>query len=187
MSDIKKRLREKYSLPVNAFVIGSFQRDTEGHDLISPKLEKGPDLLADAIITIHEARTKSRFNTLARVPPIHVVLAGWRRQYIMSRLDAASVPYTYFDRPPQDVLNELYQTLDLYPVTARQEGGPQSLIECGLLNIPVISRPVGIADMVLPNTAINDQVTLAFPSVPDVEHLRLPKGYEPYRCLIEEV
>ena len=25
-------------------LIGSFQRDTEGHDMISPKLVKGPDI-----------------------------------------------------------------------------------------------------------------------------------------------
>ena len=34
----------------NKFIIGSFQRDTLGSDLISPKLEKGPDILADKLI-----------------------------------------------------------------------------------------------------------------------------------------
>ena len=122
----KEELRKKHGLPANAYLIGSFQRDTEGKDLISPKLEKGPDLLADAIIGFKE-KGKDYF-------PVEVVLAGWRRQYIMKRLDDAKIKYHYFELPKQDVINELYQTLDLYPVTARQEGGPQSLVECGLLN-----------------------------------------------------
>ena len=33
----KKSLREKYKIPSGSFVIGSFQRDTEGSDLKSPK------------------------------------------------------------------------------------------------------------------------------------------------------
>jgi hypothetical protein len=67
------------------------------------------------------------------------------------------------------------------------EGGPQSLIECGLLNIPVVTRPIGIAEQVLPAKAINDDITLAVPTVPNVEHLKLPKGYDPYRKLFESL
>jgi hypothetical protein len=58
----------------------------------------------------------------------------------MGRLERAGIPYTYFERPEQDVLNELYQTLDLYPVTARCEGGPQALIEAALVGVPCVSR-----------------------------------------------
>ncbi len=36
--------REKHGLPNDGYLIGSFQRDTEGHDLITPKLAKGPDV-----------------------------------------------------------------------------------------------------------------------------------------------
>lgn len=172
----KHELREKNGLPADAYLVGSFQRDTEGHDLKSPKLEKGPDLLADALIEMRRT-----------TPNLHVVLGGWRRQYVMSRLDAAGVPYTYFDRSPQTTLSELYQTLDLYLVTARHEGGPQALIECGLLDVPVASRPVGIAEQVLPATAIADDVTLATPAVPNVEHMKLGAGAIPYREMFEEV
>lgn len=169
----KKDLRTKHGLPIDSFLIGSFQRDTEGKDLISPKLEKGPDLLADAIQKWYEKNKN-----------IHVVLGGWRRQYIMNRLSSANIPYNYFERPPQETINELYQTLDLYPVTARCEGGPQSLIECGLLNVPVVSRDIGIASQVLPNESINDDVTLAKSNIPCVEDWKLPLGYQKYRDLI---
>jgi len=172
----KVELRKKYGLPVDGYLVGSFQRDTEGHDLKSPKLEKGPDLFVDAI----EKMSKQRDN-------LHVVLGGWRRQYVISRLSTLGIPFSFLERPSQDVVNELYQTLDLYPVTSRCEGGPQSLIECGLLNIPVVSRNIGIANQVLENESIADDVTIAVPSIPNVESMKLPGGYEKYRKLIEKL
>lgn len=172
----KLDLRKKYNLPESSFLIGSFQRDTEGSDLISPKLEKGPDLLADAI----EKWWSTNKN-------IHIVLAGWRRQYIVNRLKNAKIPYSYFERPKQEDINDLYQTLDLYPITARYEGGPQSIIECGLLNIPVVSRNIGLANKLLPQEAISDDVTMARPHVPTVKNLKLPLGYYSFRKLIEEL
>lgn len=168
----KQSLRKKYELPVEKYIIGSFQRDTEGSDLVSPKLEKGPDLLCDFIEKVNHEKS------------IHVVLAGWRRQYVISRLVSDNISFSYFEKPDHEVINELYQTLDLYPVTARYEGGPQSLIECGLLNVPVVSRAIGIAEQVLPSASISDDVYNALPSVPNVEDWKLPFGYSMYRDLI---
>lgn len=176
----KERARAIHGLPQKpTYLIGSFQRDTEGHDLASPKLEKGPDLFVDAVIE-YERRCKPYF-------PVEVVLAGWRRQYVMKRLDEVGIRYHYFERPSQQIVNELYQALDLYPVTARYEGGPQALIECGLLNVPVVSTPVGIAEQVLHSHAICDNVTQASPEIPRVENMVLPGGYQPYRDLLEHV
>lgn len=172
----KATLRKKHGLPEDGFLVGSFQRDTEGSDLVSPKKEKGPDLLADAL------------ERLAAVEPrLHVVLAGWRRQYIINRLNAAGIRHTYLEKPDQPIINELYQTLDMYMVSARQEGGPQALIECGLLGVHCISRRIGISEIVLPEKAINDDLWLARPAIPDVERFKLPAGYAPFRKLIEEV
>ena len=165
----KEFFREKYNVPKDSYVIGSFQRDTEGHDLKSPKLEKGPDLLGDYIKELKKTKDN-----------IHVVLAGWRRQYIINRLNEVNVSFTYLERPPQEIVNELYQTLDLYPVTSRYEGGPQSLIECGLLEIPMISRKMGMAECVLPDESINDDLLKCIPNIPNVHHLLLPDGYKPY-------
>lgn len=176
LTGTKDDLRKHYGLPKDGYLIGSFQRDTEGHDLKSPKLEKGPDLLADALEAFKP-----------QMPNLHVVLAGWRRQYLMGRLTTADIPYTYFEKPEHSVINDLYQTLDLYPVTARYEGGPQSLIECGLLGIPMVSRDVGIATLVLPPHAVNNVVTTCTPAVPNVEALKLPLGYQPFRKLIESL
>ena len=185
----KHEIREKLGLPSHGFLIGSFQRDTEGSSIslgsFLPKNEKGPDLFADFVVDVY-TRWRHKGSNFQNPTP-HVVLAGWRRQYLMKRLDDAAVPYTYFEFPSQDALNELYQTLDLYPITSRYEGGPQALIETGLLGIPVVSRPVGIAEQVLPSYAINDNVALALPSVPDVSALKTPMGYEPYRELLKSL
>jgi len=170
----KNFFKEKYDIPKDHYIIGSFQRDTEGHDLKSPKLEKGPDLLADYLKELKKIKSN-----------LHVVLAGWRRQYIISKLNEIGVSFTYLERPPQSVVNELYQTLDIYPVTSRYEGGPQSLIECGLLEVPVISRKMGMAEYVLPEIAINDNVLNCVPTIPKVEHLVLPYGYHKYRELFK--
>lgn len=170
------QFRLKYGLDVSKYTIGSWQRDTEGSDLKSPKLEKGPDLFLDFVKSMRDS--KGRDN-------IHIVLAGWRRQYVMNGLNELGVTYDYFDRPSQAVVNELYQCVDLYPVTSRCEGGPQALIECGLLQIPVVSRNVGIASQVLPLESINDNVSKAVPHVPSVEHLKMPLGFEEYRKLFQ--
>ena len=122
--------------------------------------------------------SKSSFSSLFK---LHVLLSGWRRQYIIKRIEDAGINYTYIQLPPQHVINELYQTLDLYPVTARYEGGPQSLVECGLLGVPVVSRDIGIASVVLPKEAINDDVSLATPAIPNVAELMLPLGYDKFR------
>ena len=127
----KETERKKMGLPDNKFLIGSFQRDTEGHDLITPKLEKGPDVLIDKILNI------------ARFKDVHVVLAGWRRQYVISELKKNKISYTYIELPSDEKINQLYNALDLYIVSSRCEGGPQAIFECAYLKTPIISTPVG--------------------------------------------
>ena len=46
----KDKIREKYGFKKDSYLVGSFQRDTEGADLASPKLENGPDLFCDYVI-----------------------------------------------------------------------------------------------------------------------------------------
>lgn len=170
----KKEIRKKYRLPEDKFLVGSFQRDTEGSDLKTPKLEKGPDLLVEFLQKIRDRN-------------LHVVLAGWRRQYVICRLEELRIQYSYFEKPDQATINDLYQTLDLYPVTSRCEGGPQSLIECGLLGVNVVSRDIGIAKKVLKERAINNDVSLASPEIPNVDLWKIPAGYSHYRNLIESL
>lgn len=152
-SDDRLKTREKFNLPKDAFVVGSFQRDTEGHDLKSPKIEKGPDLFCDAVEILASKRED-----------IHVLLGGWRRQYVINRLNESKIKFTYVERPPIETIVDMYKTLDLYIVSARHEGGPQALLEAPAMNVPIISTPVGIAEDILAPESINENVINACPN-----------------------
>ena len=128
----KNESRKDLGIPEDRFLIGSFQRDTEGFDLKTPKLEKGPDIFVKKAIEIAKLKNK-----------VHVILAGWRRQYVIAELEKNNIDYTYFELPDIDILNKLYNALDLYIVSARCEGGPQAIFECGYLEIPVLTTEVG--------------------------------------------
>ena len=134
----KKELKKSLGLDQNKYYIGSFQRDTEGSDLKSPKLIKGPDRFIEIIAS------KFMFNK-----KIEVILTGKRRQYVIAELEKIGVPFTYFEMADLKLLNELYNILDLYIVSSRIEGGPQAIIECGLSKTPIISTDVGVAKEIL--------------------------------------
>lgn len=133
--DDKEDLKRRYKLPKDKVIIGSFQKDTEGSNLITPKLEKGPDIFCDIVESL---KTKP-----------HVILSGWRRQYVISRLEKANITYSYFEMADLKKLNELYNCLDFYLVTSRHEGGPQAILEATLTKTPILSTDVGIAEYVL--------------------------------------
>lgn len=173
----RHQLRQHHGLAEHDYVVMSAQRDTEGHDLKTAKREKGPDLLADALIELNIQRSGEMI----------VLLGGWRRQYLIGRLSDAGIRYKYVERPPVHVVRDMYQMSDLYLVTSRHEGGPQALIECGLMNLLCASRPVGMAADVLTPTAINDDVMKATPEIPDVSQLLLPHGFQGYRAMFQSL
>jgi glycosyltransferase involved in cell wall biosynthesis len=130
--------RKHLNLPDNNYIIGSFQRDTEGKDLKSPKLEKGPDQLFEIIKSIH-----------TKIHNLHVLVGGYRRQFIINRLKTHDIPHTYIEKASQKTLLNMYNALDLYIVASRYEGGPQAIVECAATKTPIISTDVGCAKMVL--------------------------------------
>lgn len=169
----KEQIRtELLGIPANVFLVGSFQRDSEGSDTSKPKLEKGPDLFADACVQWNKQHDN-----------FHVLLSGWRRDYVCHRLREAKVPFTYIEMPDQTTLKAYYQALDLYAVTSRYEGGPQAFIECALLHVPMVSTPAGMAEQVLPRTAINKNVTHAAAQIP----FAFTQGFEDYDMLFKEL
>lgn len=140
-----RALRTEWNLPENAYLIGSFQRDTEGSDLVSPKRVKGPDVLLAILSGVAQLGL-----------PIHVVLAGPRRHWLRERLTEVGIPFTYVGRAvdgddlglnslPRSTLNILYNVLDLYVVASRSEGGPHAVLEAAASGCKIISTPVGTA------------------------------------------
>ncbi len=134
----KNKLRKEYGFMKKDFLIGSFQRDTESKDLVSPKYIKGPDIFFNLINDLY-SKNKN----------LKVVLAGKRRQYLIQKLDENKIPYKYFKMVDINKLNDLYNLLDLYIVSSRIEGGPQSIIECSLSKTPIVSTDVGVASEIL--------------------------------------
>lgn len=136
-------LRDKYNIPRKSFVVGSFQRDTEGSDLISPKLIKGPDRFIKIVDQMN-----------SEIDNLTVLLTGKRRQYVIAELEKLKINYVYLEMVDFKTLNELYNSLNLYIVTSRIEGGPQAIVECGITRTPIISTDVGIASEILHKNSI---------------------------------
>jgi len=182
----KDGLRSRYGIWKESYVVGSFQRDTEGSDLKSPKLEKGPDILCDILEKIKEAK-----------PNLEVLLAGWRRQYVKGRLDAAGIKYKYIERPPIQTINKLYNCLDQYIVASRYEGGPQSISECIMTKTPIVSTRVGLASKFLhPKSLFSDSEDFfeAYSNLETQEHAEealaphlMPYGFNSFNSFFDSL
>lgn len=139
----KAFVKSKFGFQKNEYLIGSFQRDTEGSDLKSPKLIKGPDIFLNIVKKIYEDNKNMK-----------VVLAGKRRQYLINNFNKFQIPYKYFEMVDEASLNDLYNILDLYIVSSRVEGGPQAIMECAISKVPIVSTNVGIAPEILSKNSI---------------------------------
>lgn len=150
----RNALHQQWDIPVGKYLIGSFQRDTEGRDLVSPKLHKGPDIFLEIITQLAE-----------RGHPIHVLLAGPRRHWLRSHLQERGISFTFIGEImatddikvnvlPRTMLNLLYGLIDLYLIASRYEGGPQAILEAAATRCKIISTPVGMAEDVLEQDSI---------------------------------
>mgnify|MGYP001366828198 FL=1 len=169
----KYDLKKKYGIDKDTYCIGSFQRDTEGSDLISPKLSKGPD----RFIQIAEGLREKHEN-------IQVILTGKRRNYVITELKKRNIDFKYFEMVDFSKINELYNLLDLYVVSSRFEGGPQSILECAVTKTPIISTDVGIAKEILSSSSIYnmenflDAKTDVDYAYKNVEKFLIPQGID---------
>ena len=175
-------LRKKFNIKDNDFAIGSFQRDTEGSDNKSPKLEKGPDNFIEIIKNL-DYENKN----------LKVVLTGKRRNYIINKLNELKISFEYFQMVDNKRLNELYNSLDLYIVASRVEGGPQSILESALSKTPIISTDVGVANQILSDKSIftMEEYKNAKPNVEhayrEVQKYIIPEGFESFINFFEDV
>lgn len=178
----KSSLRKEFKLESDKFYLGSFQRDTEGKDLKSPKLSKGPDRLIEIILLY-----KQKFNNL------EVILSGTRRQYLLEKLKMHKVNFHYFELVNDQTLNKLYNILDLYVVSSRIEGGPQAIYECSIAKVPIISTNVGVANKFLHKDAIfeMDNFLNAKPnteySYNAIQSQIIPIGFKPFLNKLENI
>ena len=178
----KNSLRNKYKFNDDQYLVGSFQRDSEGSNPDLPKLIKGPDQFMTIVKHLNKIK-----------PNLSVVLTGKRRNYIINELRKEKINFSYFEMVDISKLNELYNLLDLYIVSSRVEGGPQAIVECGITKTPIISTNVGIADDILSKKSIfnMDNFQDAEPSVEFAykksKELIIPKGFQNFITLFESL
>jgi glycosyltransferase involved in cell wall biosynthesis len=131
----RAEIRGELGLPLDAFVVGSFQKDGVGWgDGLEPKLIKGPDVLVAALARLRE-----------RVPELHVLLSGPARGYVRAGLERNGTPYVHRLLEQQSDVAHLYGALDAYVVPARQEGGPKGVLEAMTAGVPLVTTRVGQA------------------------------------------
>ena len=126
--------RQKWNIPAESLVIGSFQKDGVGWgEGDVAKLIKGPDLFAEIV------------EKIAKNFDVTVLLTGPARGYIKRELEKRDIRYrhTYFSNYHQIV--QAYHALDCYLMTSREEGGPKSILESAACDIPVIASDIGMA------------------------------------------
>jgi glycosyltransferase involved in cell wall biosynthesis len=139
--ELRAQARRALSLPAEAFVVGSFQKDGVGWGAgYEPKLVKGPDVLLKALQTLRQSQ-----------PDLHVLLSGPARGYVRSCLDRLGIPYVHRQLRRYEEIAQLYLALDAYAVPSRQEGGPKGVLESMASGIPVVSTRVGQAAELIRN------------------------------------
>lgn len=147
--------RASMGIPENSICIGSFQKDGQGWgEGLEPKLIKGPDIFLKAI------------EKIAKQLPVFVLLTGPSRGYVKQGLKELGISFRHDYVKSYEELVPYYQCLDTYLVSARDEGGPQTLLEAMATGVPVISTRVGMAMDV-----IEDDVNGCLVDVEDVEGL----------------
>ena len=134
-SESRNDARRRLGIPQSAVVIGSFQKDGNGWgEGTEPKLIKGPDVLIKTLEILK-----------SRIPELFVLLTGPSRGYVKTGLERLNIPYKHHFLQDYRELWKSYQTLDIYLVTSREEGGPKAVLESMASGIPLITTKVGQA------------------------------------------
>jgi glycosyltransferase involved in cell wall biosynthesis len=132
-------LRNRYQIPVESFVVGSFQKDDIGWgDSNIPKLIKGPDILVESLLDINR-----------NVKNLHVLLTGPSRNFVKQKLSKNGIEYSHFNVSSLKDISNLYACLDAFLITSREEGGPKGLLESMATGVPVVSTEVGMSKDIL--------------------------------------
>jgi len=133
--ELRRAARERHGIPQSAVTIGSFQKDGEGWgDGMEPKRIKGPDIFLDVVAGLR-----------AQVPELYVVLTGPARGYVQAGLERLGIPYRHLYLNHYPDIGTVYQVLDLYLITSRQEGGPKAVLESMASGVPLVTTRVGQA------------------------------------------
>lgn len=134
-SQHKRAARAELGIPQSAFVAGSFQKDGKGWgDGLEPKFVKGPDVFVNTMRLLKK-----------EIPELFVLLSGPARGYVKKGLEEVQVPYRHVYLKSYPEVAKLFQALDVYLVSSRQEGGPKAILESMASGAPLVTTRVGQA------------------------------------------
>lgn len=134
----KQKIREEIGIPKDKIVIGSFQKDGAGWgEGLEPKWVKGPDIFVKVV------------EKLKKDYDIFILLLGPARGYVKRELDKRGIPYKHIFLKNYLEIPKYYNSLDLYLVTSREEGGPKAVLEAMATGIPLVSTKVGMAPEII--------------------------------------
>tara|TARA_B100000989_G_scaffold298320_1_gene287090 strand:+ start:3239 stop:4318 length:1080 start_codon:yes stop_codon:yes gene_type:complete len=135
----KNLLKKKYEIPLDSFVIGSFQKDGDGWGEGNiPKLIKGPDIFLKTVKILKD-----------KIPELFVLLSGPSRGYVKKGLQKIKVRYKHLNFLNYNDLIKLYKCLNVYLICSREEGGPRAIMESFASKTPLVTTNVGQAiDMI---------------------------------------
>lgn len=134
-SFMKQNARIELGVPQSAFVVGSFQKDGVGWgEGLEPKDEKGPDVFVETMKRLKKD-----------IPELFVMLSGPARGFVKKGLEEADIPYLHIYLRSYPEIAKLFQTLDIYVVASRQEGGPKAILESMASGVPLVTTRVGQA------------------------------------------
>lgn len=129
----KRTSRSSLDIPENDVVVGSFQKDGMGWgEGLEPKLIKGPDIF---LRTIEKLKRD--------IPNLWVLLSGPARGFVKKGLEEMGVPYRHRYLNDYREITKLYDALDLYLITSREEGGPKAMLEAMAKCVPLVTTAVG--------------------------------------------
>ena len=133
-------LKEKYSIPKNKLILGSFVKDGVGFEKgnIAKKI-KNPQMLIKSL------------KKLKYQQDLFFVLSGPARGYLKNELKKIKINYFHKHCSSPNELAELYRLVDITIINSTLEGGPYSLLESLASGVPVISTKVGMATEVIKN------------------------------------
>jgi glycosyltransferase involved in cell wall biosynthesis len=131
--DQKAKARRELGIPENVICIGSLHKDGVGKGEGSePKLIKGPDIFLKVVEKVN------------RIQPVFVLLSAPARGYVKTGLERLGIPYKHILLNDYLQIPNLYQALDIYLMTSREEGGPKGVLESLATGIPVVATRVGL-------------------------------------------
>lgn len=136
-----KLIRKNLNIPLNSFVIGSFQKDGDGWGKGNePKLIKGPDIFIKTVGILKNI-----------IPELFILLSGPSRGYVINKLIKLKIPYLHLNYKSYDDLIKLYRCINVYLICSREEGGPRAIMESFASKTPLVTTNVGQAVDIIEN------------------------------------